>query len=178
MVKRIALIATALILLSNVGMAKFSDDYKAANPKNVKVTTKQNSAGKMVTTTWYSLFESKTNGGTLALQLIDTGEDEKLCALYWTWTGNRWKFYDKLTWGDGEKVHDLLPAIKPQRQVGRGYVLEQIATGAKPEELKNAVILSAHTQNSLTDILLNAQSKDWEKWKKALDDAEKLIAEK
>lgn len=169
---------TALMLLiSNVALAKFSDDYKKAYPKNVKVTTKQNSAGRMVTTTWYYLFEGKVNGGKLALQLIDGGGSDKFCALYYTWTGNKWKFYDKLTWGDGEKVHDLLPVLKPTRQVGRGYVLEQLATAANPTELKNAVIVSAHTQNSLSDILLNAQSKDWASWKKALDDAEKILAE-
>ena len=178
MIKKIAVVATSLLVLSNVAFAKFSDEYKKAYPKNVKVTQKQTAAGKMITRTWYYLFEGKTNGGKLALQVIDDGGTDKSCALFWTWTGNKWKFYDKLTWGDGEKVHDLLPAIRPTRQVGRGYVLEQIATEANPEELKNAVIVSAHTQNHLSDILLNAQSKDWAAWKKAIEDAEKIMTEK
>ena len=175
MKKLTALTLVITLLFANTALAKFSDEYKAQYPKNVKVTTKQNSAGKTETTTWYKLFSPKSPQG-LNLTLIDNG-GTKMCVIYYTYTGNKWKFYDKLTWGDGETVHDLLPAIKPTREVHRGYVLESIATAINPTELKNAIILNAHTQNLLSDILLNESHKEWSNWKKALEDAEKIMAE-
>ena len=190
MLKKIAATTAALLMLSNIAFAKFSDDYKAKYPKNVSTSTEQLPSGKMQTTTSYLVFdgakstppwspnEGRPGINYIKLFVIDTN-GVKTCTLRIEWAGyDSWKDYDAISWGDGETAHQMPLKSRPFR--GKTYMSnyhEKVRVAANPTDLTKAIVISAHRENGSSDIVFNQANKDWDKWKASLEDAEKLLAE-
>lgn len=176
--KKIILIATTLaaLLISNVAAAKFSDEYKAQHPKNVIVKTGQTKAGKMSTHIQYQVLKSPKLGG-LSLTVHDI-DGVKTCMLAFSYSGDRWHFYDKFSWGDGKEAHEEKLFLPPTRLVRGGRVTEYIMTLVNPAEMKTAVVVHAHSERNGDELIMNEANKRWPEWKAALDAAEKLINER
>lgn len=186
MKKKIALVTLALLVLSNVALAKFSDEFKAQYPTKYKITQEQDASGKINTIEEYKLF----NGNGLALS-VKSLNGEKHCGMFFQYFGNSWKFYDKLLWGDGNNVHEFVLIGKPARNVvSGGKVIEVLAFRVVPSEVKNAIAISTHSEREGTKVILSStplktgndytdkmNASLWTKWVKAINDAEKLMAE-
>lgn len=177
MKKTILIAATlAALLISNVAAAKYSDEYKAQHPKNVVVKTSQTKAGKMSTHIQYQVLKSPKLGG-LSLTVHDI-DGIKTCMLAFSYSGDRWHFYDKFSWGDGKEAHEEKPFLPPSRLARGGRVTEYIMTLVNPTEMKTAVVVHAHSERNGDDLIMNETNKRWPEWKAALEDAEKLMGEK
>ncbi len=178
MKKIIVMAALLSLLLSNIALAKFSDEYKRMHPDNVTVTTEQAPSGKMVTTTTYKLFRTGKyiNAHGLSITLHVTPEF-KVCFLSFYEENKFWKFYDGMIWGDGQTAHNIPLFKKPLRKVERGFVRERITAEINPSELKKAVAISVHSERDGTVISLNQSNPLWPAWKNALDAAEKIMSE-
>ena len=171
------LTAVSVIVMTMPGIAeaKFSDEYKAKYPKNVKTTTSQLKSGKISTTTNYEVFKSKSGG--LSLRVSDLS-GIKVAFLTFGYAGNTWRFYDGMSWGDGKESHDIKLGMKPTRQVFRGGVSEVLAAGINPLDLQKAIVIHAHSERNGDEVVMNASHKRWKEWQEAVDAAVKLMQEK
>lgn len=174
MKKKIAIAAVlAALLISNVATAKYSDEYKAQHPKNVIVKTSQTKAGKMSTHIQYQVLKAPKLGG-LSLTVHDI-DGIKTCMMAFSYAGDRWRFYDKLSWGDGTQAHEEKLFLPPSRSSRGGRVVEYIMALANPTEMKTAVVVHAHSARNGDELIMNEANKRWPEWKAALDAAEKLM---
>ncbi|MBQ9698244.1 MAG: hypothetical protein IJV46_06875 [Acidaminococcaceae bacterium] len=176
--KKVIAIAAILstMLLANTAAAKYSDEYKAQYPKNVAVKTSQTKSGKMSTHIQYQVFKSPKLGG-LSLTIHDI-DGIKTCMMAFSYSGDRWHFYDKFSWGDGKEAHEEQLFLPPTRLARGGRVTEMIMTLANPAELKTAIVIHAHSERNGDELIMNETNKRWPEWKAALDAAEKLMNEK
>lgn len=194
MIKKMAVVTALLMLLSNVALAKFSDEWKAQNPGKYTIKTDQDISGKVSTIEEYQLFKAK--GLELTVGIVD---GVKACNLYLFYSGKQWKFFDKLYWGDGNEAHEFVMIGEPAHRVSNGYVHELMCFRANPTELKKAITISSHSKQDGNWLRLTANPQPrtagpiakgsaeafrlqdeqiyWRRWTKALDDAEKLMAE-
>ena len=177
MKKIIAFILTiALFLISNTAFAKFTDEYKAQYPNRVKTTTEQLPSGQWYSKTEYKLFDRGVEHGRLKLilQLNDKGPD--LCFLSFRTLGNSSpKTINSLSWGDGEKAHDIKMFFSYLTGAGHHCDRSYAALGMahiNPTELKQAIVISANDE-----VVLNRSHKRWKEWQEALDAAEKILEE-
>ena len=175
--KKNIIVATIItsMLLSGTAFAKFSDEYKAKYPKNVTTKTNQLKSGKMYTTTTYNLFKSKKSEPSLGV--LDN-DGIKTCYISYTYLGRNWRFYDKMSWGDGKEAHDIPLLLNPQRRVAYGSVTETLITLINPADLKKAIVIHAHSENGGDEVIMNEQNKRWKEWQAAVDIALKLTQEK
>ena len=168
---------TAVLIMamavSSIAFAGYSDEYKAKHPTRVKVYTEQDLSGKTVTTEEYKLFN---NGKGFSLGLKKTN-DYRYAYVQFFYNGKFWRFYRGFTWGDGNNIHDLKLFIDPVRNVGSGRVTELLFATIKTTELKNAVIIHAHSDKNGPEVMIGSSDPRWAEWKTALEDAEKLLAE-
>lgn len=177
MKKKIVIVAfLAITLLSNVAIANYSEEYKTLYPKNVIVRTSQTKSGKTSTHVQYKIFKAPKLGG-LSLTIHDI-DGVKTCAMAFSYLGDSWRFYDKFSWGDGNTVHEEKLFFGPLRQATGGRVIESITAIVNPVELKNAIVVHAHSQRNGDELIMNETNKRWEEWKTALDIADKLISDK
>ena len=169
-----AILLITAVLLANVASAGYCDEYKAKHPKNVKTTTSQLRSGKMYTTTDYFLFKSKRGGLSLTINDID---GIKICTVGYSYAGNSWHFYDGFSWGDGETAHDEKAVIK-NRDAFRGGVAEVIMAHFRPSDLKNAIVIHAHSERYGDEVIMNKDNKRWAEWQEAVDAAVKIMNDK
>ena len=166
----------ALVIASNTAFAKFTDEYKAQYPNRVKTTTEQLSSGQWYTKTEYKLFDRGVEHGRLKLilQLNDKGPD--LCFLSFRSLGNSSpKTINSLSWGGGEKAHDIKMFFSYLTGAGHHCDRSYAALGMahiNPTELKQAIVISANDE-----VVLNQSHKRWKEWQEALDAAEKILEE-
>ncbi len=192
MIKKIAVVTVLLLAMSNIALAKFSDEWKAQNPGKYTIKTEQDISGKVSTIEEYRLF--KDMGLELTVGVVD---GVKACNLYLFYSGRQWMFYDKLYWGDGTTAHEFTMIGEPTHRANGGYVHELICFRANPTELKKAITISSHGKQEGNRVRLTANPPSsenvvkgsveafriqdakirWRNWTKALDDAEKLMAE-
>lgn len=174
MKKLFAAVLIMAMAVSSVAFAGYSDEYKAKYPARVKVKTEQDLSGKTVTTEEYRLFN---NGKGFSLGLRKSN-DYKYAYIQYFYNGKFWRFYKGFTWGDGNNIHDLNLFIDPSRTVGSGFVMEIILASVNPTELKNAIIVHAHSDKNGPEIMIGSSDPRWAEWKTALEDAEKILADK
>ena len=176
MKKKIAIVTALIVLLvSNVALAKFSDEYKAKYPKNVKTSTRQLKSGKISTTTDYDVFKSKSGGLSLKVSGLS---GIKVAFLTFGYAGNSWRFYDGLSWGDGKEAHKIPLGMKPTRQVFRGGVSEVLVAGINPADLQKAIVIHAHSERNGDEVIMNENNKRWGEWIAAVNAAVMLMQEK
>lgn len=165
----------AAVLVANVAFAGYCSEYKAKYPKNVKTKTVQLKSGKISTTTDYDVFKSK--GGGLSLKVSDIN-GIKVAFLSFGYTGDHWRFYDGMSWGDGKEAHDIHLGMKPARQAFRGGVSEVIIAGISPLDLQKAVVIHVHSERNGNEVAMNAQHKRWAEWKAAVESAVKIAQDR
>ena len=164
----------AAVLVANVAFAGYCDEYKAKYPNKVKIKTEQDLSGKMVTKEEYKLFNN-AKGFTLSLR---KSNDYQYAYIQLFYFGKFWRFYNQFTWGDGNTVNNLKLAYDPVRNVGKGHVTEIIEATINPTELKKAIIVHAHSKQNAPEIMISQTDPRWAEWKTALEDAERLMADK
>ncbi len=157
----------ATLLATNIADAKFSDEYKAKYPRRVKTTTTQLPSGRFSTSTDYFLFKANPTGLSLRVSEID---GIKVCFINYVYKGRYWNFYYKISWGDGNASYDNTTLMK-YRDTFRGGVIEIITTAVNPEELKNAIVFHAHSENYAPEVILNESHKRWKEWQEAVEAA-------
>ena len=175
MKKLFAAVLIMAMAVSSVAFAGYSDEYKAKYPKNVKTKTSQLKSGKMSTTTDYEVFKSKMGGLTLKVSDLN---GIKVAFLSFGYSGDYWRFYDGMSWGDGQESHEIKLGMRPTRQAFRGGVAEVIIAGVNPLDLQKAIVIHAHSERNGDEIVMNAQHKRWEEWKAAVDSAVKIMQDK
>ncbi len=170
---------TAVLIMamavSSVAFAGYSEEYKAKYPKNVNTKTIQLKSGKMSTSTNYDVYKSKNGGLSLGISDLD---GIKVAFLTFGYGGDPWRFYDGLSWGDGQTAHEIKLGMRPTRQAFRGGVSEVIVAGVNPLDLQKAIVIHAHSGRNGDEIVMNAQHKRWEEWKAAVDAAVKIMQDK
>ena len=176
MKKKIAFIALLALLLCSTAAAKYSDEYKAQYPKNVTVKTSQTKAGKISKHIQYQVFKSPKLGG-LSLTVHDI-DGITTCMMSFSYSGDRWHFYDKFSWGDGKASHDESLFLPPTRLARGGRVTELIMALVNPAELKTAVVVHAHSERNGDELIMNEANKRWPEWQAAVNAADRLIKER
>ena len=172
------ILAIALLISSlfcSVASASYADEYKAKYPKKVKTWTEQLSSGKLSTITDYFVFKSKGNG--VSLRVADLN-GIKVCYISYGYSGERWRFYDGISWGDGKEAHELTLMTKPRHDVMGHRAVEVITAAVNPEKLKNAIVIHAHSELNGNEVAMNESHKRWKEWKEAVDAAAKLMTDK
>lgn len=170
------ILTIALLIASSTALANFADEYKAQHPKRVKTTTEQLPSGQWYTKTEYKLFDRGVAHGRLklTLQLNDKGPD--LCFFSFHSLGNSSpKTINRLSWGDGEKAHEIKMFFSYLTGSGHRGDRSYAALGMahiNPTELKKAIVISANDE-----VVLNQSHKCWTEWQQALDAAEKILEE-
>ena len=168
---------TAVLIMamavSSVAFAGYRAEYQSRFPVRVKVKTEQDLSGKMVTTEEYRLFSNK--GFTLGVRISNDYREAYIQYLY---HDKPLKFYDGFTCGDGKGVYDLPLWFDPIRSVDNGYVTEIIAATINPTKFKEALIVHAHSLNGGSEVMIASANPAWKAWTEALEDAEKLLADK
>ena len=177
--KKLFTIITLMVALlaSNIADAKFSDEYKEKYPKRVKTSTYQRKNGTFSTSTDFYVFKRKSDG--LALTVCDL-DGIKVCFLNYSYNGDEWRFYDGLSWGDGKDAHDIRLLTKPRFDTYRhGHgAIEILTAGINPKDLKNAIVIHAHSERHGNEVIMNEKHKRWKEWQEALDTAIKLMDER
>ena len=166
------LLVTAL-LLANVASAGYRAEYKAKYPPRVTVKTAQNEAGKMVTTETYKLFFHKY----FTLEVVIT-DDYRYALISYRYHDKPLRIYEGFTCGDGNRSYTLPLFYDPIRDVHNGYVTEIIASEINPTEFKKNVIVHAHSKYGGSQVMIASADPAWPVWLAALEDAEKLLADK
>ncbi len=159
--------------VSSVAFAGYRAEYQAKYPVRVKVKTEQDMSGKMVTTETYKLFFHKY----FSLEVCITN-DYRYALIQYFYHDKPLKLYDGFTCGDGNNVYDLPLFFDPVRSVDNGYVTEIIAAEINPTEFKKNLIVHAHSQNGGAQVMVASADPVWPTWMAALEDAEKLLADK
>lgn len=172
-----AVLAASLVAMTVPGIAEagYCDEYKAKYPKNVQTKTSQLKSGKMSTTTDYNVYKSKMGG--LSLKVADL-DGIKVAFLSFSYSGDSWRFYDGLSWGDGQESHDIPLGMRPTRQAFRGGVAEVLVVGINPVDLQKAVVIHAHSERNGDEVVMNEQHKRWAEWREAVDAAVKIMQDK
>ena len=169
-----AILLITAVLVANVAFAGYCDEYKAKYPNKVKTKTEQDLSGKVVTTETYHLFNN-AKGFILSFRKSNDYQYVYIQNFYF---GKFWRFYDGFTWGDGNTVNNLKLDFDPVRNVGKGHVTEIIQATINPTELKKALIVHAHSKQNAPEVMISQADPRWAEWKTALEDAEKLMADK
>lgn len=175
MKKKIAIAATLIaMMICNVATARYSDDYRAKNPKRVKVTTDRMSNGRLATKTTYLLFDKKLQSGRLKLSVDKNSASPDLCFLtFSTYGDGEIRPIKQLTYGDGQQTHEIKVFYSDVLHPAVGRFAELAIATVRPEELKKAIVLHA-------DIItiISESSKEWKEWREALDSAEIILNER
>ena len=161
------------LLLANVAFAGYRDEYKVRYPPRVTVKTEQNEAGKIITRETYRLFFHKY----FTLEVCITN-DYRYALISYRYHDKPLRIYEGFTCGDGNKSYNLPLFYDPIRDVHNGYVTEIIAAEINPTEFKKNLIVHAHSKYGGPQVMVASADPVWPVWQAALDDAEKLLADK
>ena len=163
-----------LLVLCNVADAGFIEDYKAQHPRRVKTTTEQMNSGQYYTKTEFKLFDRNLEAGRLKLSVSLNTKGPDLCFLVFATPGSSSTYVPStLSWGDGEKAHDIKLFFRYLTRTGHRRYAGLAMAHIRPDELKDAIVISADN-----DVIMNQTHKRWNEWKEALDTADKLMKDR
>ena len=171
----------ATLMAANIADAKFSDEYRAKYPKRVKVVTKMQTSGQIVTDVTYNLFKHTYKDITYSIVLTVSDDIVKICLFS---AGTLTDHPEKLAnfaWGDGKNSHILKNCMSFTDRKGHRKFFNFLSAnvmGADLKEMKNAVAFSIQGPGAPREPILYPSHKHWKEWKEAIDAAEKIMNER